>query len=235
MMKSSVIIFIAFLTGFVLPVLASPSSPPPPLYIKSDTMEVVDQGHLLKFHKNVKATRGRDRLLCDELESDKSKHFLHAQGRVAYWKPTDTGETWEAFGDEAHYDTLGDSITLRAAQGRARIIKHPLNSTLNTIQLTGRQMATNSSVSYAHAEEDVYGQTISTSTSQLVEFWAEDAVFNDEQSFIHLQGKRPIVIVHQPTETRRIEGDSIHYDIDAEQLIVTGNGIAKIFPKKNSP
>ena len=202
------------------------------VFITSDTMEVVQQGLQTKFTSHVKVTQPGERLLCDELISDKSHHVLHAKGHVSLYKEVENEQVWEAFGQRGDYDTRENLMTLWNSHGRARLIKHHRSSELNTMELESEWMNTDNHFSFAHAKGRVYGRSVSTSTPQSIRFWSDEAVFDEPRSLIRLEGTRPVVILDQPSESRHITGRSIRYRIDDQKLEVEGDAVSKIFPGK---
>lgn len=202
------------------------------VFITSNSMLVIQQGRQLKFTGHVKATHGHDRLTSDELLSDKPKQILYADGHVTIYRTTTSDQVWEAFGEHGTYSTQTSSMTLWNTTGRSRLIRHLKDSPLNTVELEAQWMETDGKLSFAHGRGDAYGKSISTSTVQSMEFWSEDATYDENHSLIDLQGGHPLVILEKPSETRRINGQRIRYFIDAQKLLVEGNGVSQIFPKK---
>jgi len=209
------------------------------VFVTSESMQVIDQGQQIKFFGHVKATHARDILWSDELISDKTKQQLHAIGHVSLYKDNDSNVVWEGFGDEGTYDTLKNFIVLwtRDTRKKALLIRHPKDQPKTiTLHLEANRLETDSDLSFAHAHGDSYGIDISTSSQQSLRFWAEDATYHQAQSSFLLQGGKPVLIIEQPSETRRVTGQTIEYLIDEEKLVTRGQAVAQIFPKgKRAP
>lgn len=208
---------------------------PPNVIITGDTMHIIDQGRSVRFMGHVRMTRGEEVLTSEELLSDKERHLLHAKGNVRVEKPGTGPHTWEARGDEGTYDTERSSYTLWSHGAKATVVRTLPGPPQKSIHLEARWMTSDSGFSYALARGDVFGLWESTSSAQRIRFWAEEATYEGQRGLLTLTGSRPILILTQPTDARRVTGELIRYHVDSQVLEVEGEAVSMLLPRGKTP
>lgn len=98
-----------------------PVAPPPKTVITSKKVQVLQRGRAVEFTGDVTLTREGDRLTADRVVTEEGNTVARAWGHVALSRNSPVENlTWEAWGDEAAYDTSNSSGTLWGVTAPAR-------------------------------------------------------------------------------------------------------------------
>jgi lipopolysaccharide export system protein LptA len=118
---------IAVLAGIPASLAARAESDPPKTLITGERMSLIGKGEAVEFVGGVKLRRGNDFLSAHRMVSEEKKGLTRAYGRVYLRRDLpEEGVRWEAWADEAVYDSKASSGTLWGNKKTVRMKRTPL-------------------------------------------------------------------------------------------------------------
>ncbi len=175
----------------------------PKTVITSQKVNVLGRGQAVEFNGEVTLVRGGDRLTADRLVTEQGNNIAHAWGRVTLKREsTADNVTWEAWGDEAAYDTGTSSGTLWGVEHPARAMRSVLLDGRRVIRF---RLASRRITFYQEREARVEGSTDVPSMAfadggvyiraeeteprpRKTELWSANAFFDGVEKSLTLEG-----------------------------------------------
>lgn len=198
--------------------------------ITGGRMELLNKGETVLFTGGVELNRGIDRVLANQMKTNKQRDQVTAEGNVRLYRHVSSTETWEGSGDTGFYNTKQGAGYLLGRKTAQAHISHTeiLSSTMTrVIHLYGDRIDFSRSPQQVIATGHVAGNTIDPETGDHFDFWADRALFDGDQHAVTLTGEsQPIAIQTLQTGRRVIKGDKITYFHQSQRMISDGHAQA---------
>jgi len=202
-------------------------------------MELLNKGETVVFSDGVSLVRSSDTLTADKMVTDKERDKIHAYGDVCLHRKMNDGESWKGYGAEGFYDTKPGTGFLLGKGKQAHLIYNQVLSSTETrkIDLFADRVDFSNPSQIGYAKGNVYGRTVDPGTSDLYEFWSQNAELDKQKNVIILSGRvQPLVTQTKGDEKKNIRGDVITYYIDSKKFVAEGKSQAVFFnpPKRRN-
>lgn len=193
-------------------------------------MELLNKGDTVLFHDGVRLEREFDTLEANEMQTNKTRDKVNAQGDVRLFRQISATETWHGYGESGFYNTQnGTGFLLGDNKKKARVVHTEiLTSTMSRVMnVTADRIDFSRGAKTANAKGFVQGATTDPWTGERYEFWADQADFDEENNKVTLYGAyQPIVIQSLIQGRRTIKGDKIIYFSLEQRFRSEGNATA---------
>lgn len=240
-------------------VSTAPEAPAPRTVITSRKVRVLDRGRAVEFTGEVTLTREGDQLTADRVVTQEGNTIARAWGRVTLRRRSPVENLmWEAWGDEAVYDTAGSSGTLFGVLSPARAARSVVQDGAKKelrFELAARRITffeerpvapSTAAASMAEADGGVYIRSEETAPKpRRTELWAGRAAFDGREGRLTLEGgfevppgfsgARPPEATDRPfsrqtmgREIRDVSGEVMTYRPAVRRLVVERRALARV-------